>query len=80
MSLCSRAELGDRCPKARCRSSCPAASSWPNETLWHVAAATEATQGLPAWSLGDYVPNDRLTAWRWLRHEGVRASEHRDPR
>jgi hypothetical protein len=29
---------------------------WPNETVWHVAAATEATQGLPAWLMRDYVP------------------------
>jgi hypothetical protein len=29
---------------------------WPNETVWHVAAATEATQGLPAWLVRDYVP------------------------
>jgi hypothetical protein len=29
---------------------------WPNQTVWHVAAATEATQGLPAWLMRDYVP------------------------
>lgn len=29
---------------------------WPNETVWHVMAAAEATQGLPARSLGTYVP------------------------